>query len=95
MNDLKILPDHQRLSAIQLRKLPPDERAVILEAQAALVEEHYRHDPKLTAFEAFAEVDLHADSSSPATGEVWLGRPAMTQVVEPGLISAFRMSREL
>ncbi len=68
MNDLKISPDHQRLSASELRKLPPDERTAILEAQAVRAEEHYRNDPELTAFEAFAEVDFHDDDSSPAKG---------------------------
>ena len=68
MNDLKVSPDHQRLSASELRKLPPDERAAILQAQAALAEAHYRRDPELTDFEAFAEVDLHVDGPIPEEG---------------------------
>lgn len=62
MNDLKKpLPDQKYLSAIDLRKLPADERAAILEAQAALAEDLYRGDRKLTDFEAFGEDDLHGD----------------------------------
>jgi hypothetical protein len=37
MNDLKkLLPDEKHLSAVDLRKLPADERSAILGAQAAL-----------------------------------------------------------
>ena len=37
MNDLKkLLPDEKRLSAVDLRKLPADERSAILGAQAVL-----------------------------------------------------------
>jgi hypothetical protein len=68
MNDLKVSPDHQRLSASQLRKLPLDEREAILRAQAALAEEHYRNNPELTVFEAFDEVDLHGDGPFPEEG---------------------------
>ena len=68
MNDLKVSPDRQRLSASELRKLPLDERDAILRAQAALAEERYRRDPELTDFEAFAEVDLHDDGAVPEEG---------------------------
>ena len=68
MSDLKVSPEHQRLSASELRKLPPDERAAILEAQAALAEEHYRRDRELTDFEAFAEDDLHVADPFPEEG---------------------------
>jgi hypothetical protein len=68
MNDLKISPEEERLSASDLRKLPPDERAAILEAQAALADELYRRDPALTDFEAFEEGDLHADGPVPEKG---------------------------
>ncbi len=68
MNDLKISPDQNRISPSELRKLPPDERASILEAQAALAEELYRRDLELTDFEAFAKRDLHDDGSVPEKG---------------------------
>ena len=65
MNDLKV---DQRLTASELRKLPLDEQTDILRAQAVLAEDHYRNDPELTNFEAFAEVDLHDDRSVPKEG---------------------------
>jgi hypothetical protein len=59
MNDLKkLLPDEKHLSAVDLRKLPADERSAILGAQA---EDLYRGDRQLTDFEAFGEEDLHGD----------------------------------
>jgi hypothetical protein len=51
MNDLKVSPEGQRLSASELRKLPADERAAILRAQADLAEEIDRRVPGLTDFE--------------------------------------------
>lgn len=51
-------------TASELRKLPPAERAVILQEAAALAEADYRDDVSLTAFEAFGEDDLHVDSSN-------------------------------
>ena len=68
MNDLKkSSPDHQRLSAAELRKLSADERTAILKAQAALADGHYRRDRRLTSFEAFGEDDLYGDG--PATSQ--------------------------
>ena len=58
----------QRLSVSELRKLPLEERNAILEAQAALAEPIYRHDPRVTDFEAFGENDLHGESSSAEAG---------------------------
>jgi hypothetical protein len=55
-------PD-RRWSASELRKLPPAERRAILESQAALIENDYRHDAELTGFEAFGEKDLYVDDS--------------------------------
>jgi hypothetical protein len=49
-------------TAAELRHLPPPERDAIL-AAAAAAEADYRNDPALTTFEAFAEEDLHGDSS--------------------------------
>jgi hypothetical protein len=57
----------RRLTAAELRKLPPAERDAIMEAAAALAEEDYRNDPRLTAFEAFGKNDLYGDSSSTET----------------------------
>jgi mRNA-degrading endonuclease RelE of RelBE toxin-antitoxin system len=44
-------------AAAELRKLPAEQRNAILEAAATLAEDIYRHDPSLTEFEAFGEVD--------------------------------------
>ena len=57
----------RRWTAAELRKLPPEQRDAILEAAAALAEEDYRHNPQLTAFEAFGKDDLYGDSSSTET----------------------------
>jgi hypothetical protein len=59
-----VMPKDRRWTASELRKLPPAARNAILEAAAALAEGDYRHDPRLTAFEAFGEDDLSGDSSS-------------------------------
>ena len=53
-------------SAAELRRLPPAERDRILAEQAALVEEEYRNDPELTAFETFGEDDLYGESADAA-----------------------------
>ena len=68
MNELQASTDRQRISAAELRKLPPGERAVILQAQARLAEEIYRRDRELTDFEAFGEGDLHGDGTRPEEG---------------------------
>jgi hypothetical protein len=57
-------PPGRRRTAAELRRLPPAQRDVILDAAAALAEEDYRKDPQLTAFEAFGPDDLYGDSSS-------------------------------
>lgn len=54
-------------SAAELRKLPASERDAIVEAAAALLEEEYRNNPELTAFEAFGRDDLHGESASTET----------------------------
>src|SRR5207249_4280320 len=53
----------RRWTAVELRKLPLAERDAILAEQAAALENDYRNDPELTAFEAFGDKDLYVDSS--------------------------------
>ena len=53
-----------RWTASELRKLPTQERDAILEAAARLAESDYRHDPNLTAFDAFGCDDLLVDDSA-------------------------------
>ncbi|MGO8899887.1 MAG: hypothetical protein ACLQU5_16275 [Isosphaeraceae bacterium] len=61
MNDpKKLLPDKKHLSAVDLRKLPADERSAILGALTALAADLYRGDRQLTDFEAFGEEDLNS-----------------------------------
>jgi acyl-CoA reductase-like NAD-dependent aldehyde dehydrogenase len=57
----------KRWTAAELRKLPPAERDAIMEAAAALLEDEYRNNPELTAFEAFGKDDLYGDSSNTET----------------------------
>ena len=54
----------KRWTATELRKLPTQERDAILEAAARLAESDYRHDPNLTAFDAFGCDDLLVDDSA-------------------------------
>ena len=69
MNDLKkLLPAEKHLSAVDLRKLPADERSAILGAQAVLAADLYRRDRQLTDFEAFGEEDLHGDGPHTEAG---------------------------
>jgi hypothetical protein len=57
----------KRWTAGELRKLPAAERDAILAEQAALLEDEYRNNPELTAFDAFGDKDLYADSSETET----------------------------
>jgi hypothetical protein len=69
MNDLKkLLPAEKHLSAVDLRKLPADERSAILGALAALAADLYRGDRQLTDFEAFGEEDPHGDGPQTEEG---------------------------
>lgn len=61
------VPLAQRWTAVELRKLSPEQRDAIMEAAAALAEEEYHINAELTAFEAFGKDDLHGDSSSAET----------------------------
>lgn len=62
-----IAPPARRWTAIELRRLPKEQRDAILEAAAALAEAEYRSNAELTAFEAFGKDDLYGDSSSSET----------------------------
>lgn len=55
-------------TASELRKLPAQQRDVILAAAAALAEDLYRNNPELTDFEAFGEDDLHGESTAAPEG---------------------------
>jgi len=58
----RVVYPKQRLSVLELRKLPIKERNAILDAQAALAELIYRDNPPVTDFEAFDEDDLHGEN---------------------------------
>jgi hypothetical protein len=58
----------RRWTAMELRKLPPDERDAVLSQQAEALADEYRNNPELTAFEAFGDEDLYVDSSDAAAG---------------------------
>jgi hypothetical protein len=47
----------------ELRRMPREQRQVILAAAAELAEQDYRLDKELTGFEAFGEEELYADES--------------------------------
>jgi hypothetical protein len=68
MNDGRESVLNRTWTAAELRKLPGDQRDAILAAQAALAEPEYRHNPELTAFDAFGPDDLHGESSRTETG---------------------------
>jgi hypothetical protein len=57
----------RRWTAAELRKLSPVERDAIMEAAAVLLEDEYRNNPELTAFEAFGKDDLYGESSNTET----------------------------
>lgn len=67
MSQKTIPQTDRRWKASELRKLPPEERDVILERAAIQAEEDYRDNPELTAFEAFGKDDLHGESASSQT----------------------------
>jgi hypothetical protein len=61
-------PLQKNWTAAELRKLPAHERDAILEAAAAVAEETYRNDPRLTDFEAFGVEDLYGESTAAPEG---------------------------
>ena len=65
-SDVRQIEDNP-LTAAELRKLPRARRDAVLEVAAQLAEHDYRHDPELTAFEAFGKDDLYGDSSGAAS----------------------------
>jgi hypothetical protein len=58
----------KKWTAKKLGELPVEQRNAILEAAAALAENIYRNDPRLTDFEAFGEGDLYGESTAAPEG---------------------------
>jgi hypothetical protein len=56
------------MTAERLRKLSPRKRDALLKAAARVAAKDYRHDKRLTAFEAFGKDDIHGESASAETG---------------------------
>jgi hypothetical protein len=56
-------PDLIHITPNDLRKMPREQRQVILAAAAELAEEDYREDKELTGFAAFAEEEPNDDES--------------------------------
>ncbi len=52
-----------RLTPAELRKMPREQRQVILAAAAKLAEHDYRTDKELTGFEAFSEEERNDNES--------------------------------
>jgi hypothetical protein len=50
-----------RLTPTELRRMPREQRQVILAAAAEAAEQDYRPDKELTGFEAFSEEELDDD----------------------------------
>ncbi len=67
MNPANVSSTEKTWTAAELRRLPIEQRDAILRQQAEAVEEEYRTNRELTAFEAFGESDLYGDSSSSET----------------------------
>jgi hypothetical protein len=52
-----------RLTPTELRRMPREQRQVILAAAAEMAEQDYRSDKELTGFEAFSEEERNDDES--------------------------------
>jgi hypothetical protein len=52
-----------RLTPAELRRMPREQRQVVLAAAAEAAEQDYRSDKELTGFEAFSEEDWNDDDS--------------------------------
>jgi hypothetical protein len=67
MNAPHLLPETTRMTAKDLRRLPPAERDAILSTAAKSAETEYRTNRDLTAFEAFGKGDLRGESANTET----------------------------
>ena len=67
MNAKTSCAGEQRMTAGELRKLPPHERDAVLKAAAERAAQEYRSDVELTAFQAFGKADLHGESANTET----------------------------
>ena len=63
MSPITAKPRSGPWTAAELRQLPAPERDAILAAAADAAAPEYEGDASLTAFEAFGNNDLHADST--------------------------------
>lgn len=61
------LPGTSQPTPAELRKMPREQRQVILAAAAEMAEQDYRTDKELTGFEAFIEEEQDDDESDPAS----------------------------
>jgi hypothetical protein len=61
------LPEVTRMTAKELRRLPPAERDAILSSAAKNAETEYRTNRELTSFEAFGKDDLRGESANSET----------------------------
>lgn len=68
MSEIELEPPTRAWTAVELRRLPPEQRNAILADAAARAEDDYLHDDELTDFEAFGEGDLHGHSSDTQPG---------------------------
>jgi hypothetical protein len=59
----KVLVPAGRLTPAELRRMPREQRQVILAAAAEMAEHDYRSDKELTGFEAFSEEERNDDES--------------------------------
>lgn len=66
MSSQSPVPETNRWTASELRRLPAEQRDAILAAAAELAEPLYRNDPKLTDFEAFGGDDLLPFTPAPS-----------------------------
>jgi acyl-CoA reductase-like NAD-dependent aldehyde dehydrogenase len=67
MNAKTSLIGEHRMTARELRKLPPHERDAILKAAAERAAQDYRTDVELNQFEAFGKADLYGESADTET----------------------------
>jgi hypothetical protein len=63
MSAIPIPQTPRRYTAAELRRMPQEQRDVLLTEAAKLAESDYANDPVLTGFDAFGGNDLHGYSS--------------------------------